>query len=69
MSAKDYQEDPLALLDLLSKDGNVAIRRTKLPWDQDITLVDFGIKNDLAADVYRKDKSNLASSSLSPARA
>lgn len=59
MSAKDYQEDPLALLDLLSKDTNVMIRRTKLPWDQDITLVDFGVKHNLAADVYRKNKRNL----------
>lgn len=59
MSAKDYQEDPLALLDLLSKDSSIKIKSTKLPWDQDITLVDFylDLKEEAEDEAYSKNKS------------
>lgn len=56
MSAKDYQEDPLALLDQLASDQNVFIHRSELPWDKDITLVDFGLKSELLETVYSQNR-------------
>lgn len=58
MAAKECQEDPLGLLDTLSKDKNVTVKHKKLPWDQDITLVDFYVKHgvNVAASPNKKRK-------------
>lgn len=45
MSAKDYQDDPIALLDALAHCPEVKMRHTKIPWDKDIELVDYYLKN------------------------
>lgn len=61
MLVKDFNEDPLALLDSLVKDNRVAIKRTRIPWDQDISLVDFyvDLKGNSKDDAYSKNKGKI----------